>query len=130
MSNSPKEKIEACVEKFIAAGGHIIAEDWNVTLDVEKNKYLPGENENPDDETITYPACCPLGAVLVAQDPRQWTNDNQNDAAYVLGVTPNWVSSFVVGVDDGDVDQLAENNYVDEAYQLGREFRDKYVRDE
>lgn len=116
------------MEKFIASGGRITADDWNVNID--NNRYVAGEGEDTEDENITFPVCCPLGAVLVAQDPRQWDGDNQTDAANVLGVTPGWVNSFVVGVDDGDTDSVLSHEYDDDAYQLGREFRTKYVRDE
>lgn len=128
---SIKEEIIACVDKFVAEGGRIVADEWSVTL--KGNKYEADEKEAEDDEGDGtgdyYPASCPLGTVLLAQDQREWLNETNLGAAVVLGVNQDWVRSFTLGFDGADLEDgrkgFKEKGDVD-AFELGREFRTLY----
>lgn len=127
---SVRAKIETCVEKFIASGGKIVDEDWNVEF--HDDRYLAGEYKDAsgvdveeDDAEAKKPACCPLGAVLVAHDPRAWFEDKDKDAAALLGVTETWVSNFINAFDGGD--EGGVEDFLEEAYDIGQYFREKYI---
>ena len=108
---SVRAKIEACVDKFIADGGVIVDEDWNVEF--RGDRYVAGEykeacDADPPEGDGEKPACCPLGAVLVAHDPRGWVMEKNADAAALLGVSENWVANFIGAFDGGDEGDIPE----------------------
>lgn len=132
---SVRERITLCVEKFTSAGGLIVDEDWNVVR--REGRYEPGPLEEVADADLENnkadtPACCPLGAVLCAADPREWQNDKDKDAANVLGVSEQWVEFFVAGFDGNDppseigVDE-EDDDGLNDAYSMGQDFRERYI---
>ena len=120
-------KIVACIEKFVASGGKIIQNDWNIGR--VDNRFVAGEHGEVEtlSDTPERPACCPLGAVLVAQDPSEWPPTNSESAARALGVDEYWVASFVAAIDDDTLEYIASPNQ--DAFELGRKIREKYVED-
>ncbi len=64
--------------------------------------------------------CCPLGAVLLG---RKNIKGHQHDVAKVLNVDIDWVDSFTDGFDNSNKKEW----HISEAYNLGKEFRIKYI---
>lgn len=136
---SVREKVTAAVADVVD-GGLIVADDWNVVVrgdryvartyaDYRDGNVEPGENRD-------IPCACPLGAVLIAQDPRPSHGGKDKDAAAVLGVSERWVESFVAGFDAGsplDPDADDDDNERAElsaAYAFGEEMREKHIDDD
>lgn len=140
MLGSVRERVIDCVNKFIFEGGTIVADDWNVALrddryvartlsDYKSGILEPGENGDK-------PCACPLGTVLITQDPRSWGHDKDRNAAAVLGVSPRWVEAFIAGFDgdssvncdDDDDDDERADLYA--AFDFGEEMREKHIHED
>jgi hypothetical protein len=90
--------MKACQKKGLA----IEAAQWGAAFDDEKGFFTPSDNR-----------ICALGALLIytngdlkfkpSQGCRGFSKTDQDDmAAYVLGVDRDWVSSFIEGFDGND----------------------------
>lgn len=124
MSAEIEKRITACVKKFVDGGGEIIEGSWNVKIPLGANRY-EAESANPGEDG-PYEVC-PLGALLLAQDPRDWADEVNKDAASVLGVHPDWCWSFTSGFDGGEAGGDSYHYFFKDAYDMGRAFRKMYV---
>jgi hypothetical protein len=140
MLGSVRERVINCVNKFIDEGGLIVDEDWNVAL--RDGRYVAGTWEDYKDGVVppgddrNKRCACPLGAVLIAQDPRGWKGGKDMDAAAVLGVSDRWVASFLAGFDGGSPldpeDEKSDDERADlsAAFAFGEEMREKHIRED
>lgn len=74
-------------------------------------------------------ACaCPMGCVVVKIDPNTLQNGNYQEevlAAQTLGVSTDWIYSFIVGFDNSGHHQL-QGQIVPEAKELGQKIFDEF----
>jgi hypothetical protein len=118
--NVIRRAMKACQKKGI----EIASETWGVRFDDEK-QYFVNAPENK---------VCALGALLVnkngslkfkpTQGHREWRKEEQDDmAAYVLGVDKEWVESFIHGFDkDGETTVSAKSDHTYVRVKAGKFF--------
>lgn len=123
MSDEIKARIDAAIEKAEARG--ITLEDgiWGVW--VENGEWTTTDLGEHKDR------CCPLGALLLAEQPQVDDDDVIADvcAARVLGKDSRWVEAFIDGFDSEEPaeyrDELYGQGELREAWELGHSYRCK-----
>jgi hypothetical protein len=87
----------------IKKGFTLVAEDWGMDR---------------------FNCSCPLGCILASNDIPISSDEINNMVAieHVLGVSQQWMTSFIRGFDDSPPDP----DVIKEAFKLGKEFRDEY----
>lgn len=118
MSDDIKSRIDAAIETVEARGISLEAGYWGVwSRDGEWTTSDLGSHKD---------RCCPLGALLLAEQPRPASDDEEPDvcAALALGRSYGWVAAFIEGFDGESDCREAEPEMVD-AWKLGRSYRGK-----
>lgn len=70
--------------------------------------------------------CCPMGAVIHGMRPGNGSDYWYAPAREALGVCDEWIDVFAAGFDGADPGEYSERPDM-LAYELGREFRRRYV---
>lgn len=101
--NNLKDKIVSYIKRA--------QEDFGITLVTEDWGSKPTK------------CACPLGCVLLVNNIDVTDDAEQNgyEAADLLGVSENWIESFIYGFDADDVHPINQ-----EAYQLGIDIRNEF----
>ncbi len=110
-----ERRILDAVKAAKAQGIEIVQGAWSVRWDAEEKKFVCENN-----------CCCPLGALLLTEQPEVVGEEEDIDdaeqlsqvAAAVLGKDEEWTNNFVEAYDDDDT------SVVNSAYKAGAKVRD------
>lgn len=117
----PLSKIRKAVQAAKEAGYRVVFGDWGVQWDKQLRRWVSPEG-----------FCCPLGAVLLTQQPRVRSAADET-AARTLGVSPSWLYGFMAAI-DGDEKPLGatrkEDAEMEAGYHAGLKLEDYFDLEE